>query len=200
MKSVTISLTEKQHRRLAAAAAFIGAGVTIEELILANAVARLDGWEIPERSVRAELRNDVETYAREMRAARVDLSAHELNIGAEMCDHAAKSPRPTKISFELEPAIAERLRGVLAKVDVPESEIAWFAREHLESLAEEGDESFIAQGYAYPDRKTAARVASRFFSLYRGVPSMPLNYHEGGEIVSCDFPNTGKSHGRPVRN
>lgn len=194
MKSVTIELTEEQHRRLVAAAAFVGRDTTIEELITANALSRLDGFEIPANEARCDLRHGVLVYAREKLAAAGDLSAHEVNIGLEVCDHelataAAPALQPWRISFEVDPELAADLREVLAKVEVPESAIASLAIEQLWSLADSSDHGmYIAEGYVYPDRATARRVADRLLAIFFGRSEVQLKFCEDGEEVYDDFP------------
>lgn len=201
MKNVTIALTEEQHRRLTAAADVIGGDSTIEELIIGNALSRLDGWELSAPYAHRELRHGVHVYAREKRAGAVDLCVSEVNVGIEVCDHElAREPldamsqrRPFKIGFEVGAPRAAELRAQLGELEIPESALRDFAQAYVEALPDE----YIAEVYVYPNRASAQRVARRLMQKFPGQDEFAINYRVGEAAVTGKFRNPSARNYRP---
>jgi hypothetical protein len=61
---ITIDLTDAQHERLVRAAAYVGNGTTVQELIIGNAFAHMDSWGSTHKDIRDALRHGVTFYAR----------------------------------------------------------------------------------------------------------------------------------------
>lgn len=92
-----------------------------------------------------------------------------------------------KITFELDVQTTERLGGMLAFLEIPMTATAEIAKEHIQSLSDNLEECFIAEGYVYHDREAARRVAEKLLKLYPGNSEMSLRYHRRGRVVSEDF-------------
>lgn len=95
-----------------------------------------------------------------------------------------------KITIELEPALAKRLKRNLRRVEIPESEIESIALDSLvETFVTNTDETYIAEGYPYPNRENAERVARRILKKYFGQESLSLHYWAKGRVVKEAFAN-----------
>lgn len=91
-----------------------------------------------------------------------------------------------KIEFTIDKATEARLRTLLASLEIPMTALGEMAKESLGSL-DDCDDGFIAEGFTYPDRSTALRVASRLLEKYPGSSEMELTYKRGRKKVSEDF-------------
>jgi hypothetical protein len=92
-----------------------------------------------------------------------------------------------KIEFTIDAATETRLRALMASLEIPLTALVGMAREHLQSL-NENDESFIAEGFVYPNRASARRAAGRLLSKYPGNQKVRLRYRSTGHVCRADFP------------
>lgn len=93
------------------------------------------------------------------------------------------------ITVTVKGALERRLKAYLKEIEVPESAMGVVLLEEIEAMTDPWQGSVTVEGYTYPNRETANRVAMRFMRGYSGSEGMTLHYHKGRRVIAEWFAN-----------
>ncbi len=106
---------------------------------------------------------------------------------------AARRPALVKFEIEIPAAHIDRIRSLLAKLEIPESEISRAFTESLASACWDSDSDLWTCNHVYPNRAAAIRIAKRL-----GGSLVCLHYRKAGKVVRESF--VAASHVREIKN